>query len=335
MIFALARRLRDAGVIGINARNAEFLLRYNQRRCYRLADDKFETKTAALRAGIAVPDLYAVVEFPYQVRDLPRLLGAYDQFVVKPAGGSGGDGIIVITGRTKNGYRLSTGLLMSPEELQFHVNNILSGTYSLANQPDKALFEYRVRFDPVFENVSYQGVPDVRVVVFLGVPVMAMVRLPTGASKGKANLHQGAIGAGIDIATGRTLTAVRGHDVVEEHPDTGVSVSGLSIPRWDELLTLSARSSELTGLGYQGIDIVLDRDKGPLILEINARPGLSIQIANRCGLLHRLRQTERTAGELAEIRQRVDFAKRHFGAHGRPDEAGRFAPSDLSADRYL
>ena len=37
---------------------------------------------------------------------------------------------------------------------------------------------------------------------------MAMLRLPTKASGGRANLHQGAIGAGVDLVTGVTHHAV-------------------------------------------------------------------------------------------------------------------------------
>ncbi len=59
-----------------------------------------------------------------------------------------------------------------------------------------------------------------------------------------------------------------------------------------KLLALSSRCYELTGLVYQGVDIVLDKDKGPMILELNARPGLNIQLANQSGLLHRLKLIE-------------------------------------------
>jgi len=39
---------------------------------------------------------------------------------------------------------------------------------------------------------------------------MAMLRLPTKESGGKANLQQGAIGLGIDMASGVTTSAVQG-----------------------------------------------------------------------------------------------------------------------------
>jgi alpha-L-glutamate ligase-like protein len=211
-------------------------------------------------------------------------------------------------------FRKSDGLIITYDELNHHIFNILSGLYSLGGQPDKAVIEYKVECDPIFSRISYLGVPDVRIILFLGVPVMSMVRLPTRMSDAKANLHQGALGAGIDIATGKTLNAVWGNEIISEHPDTGETVSGVAIPHWDELLALAARCYELTRLGYQGVDIVLDRDKGPLILELNARPGLNIQIANNAGLLPRLELVEQHHESLTDIQQRVEFAKKHFAA---------------------
>jgi alpha-L-glutamate ligase-like protein len=312
MIFATWRKFNRIGVLGINRRNAHYTLTYNPRRLHPLVDDKLRTKSLAQAAVIAVPELYAVVEIERDVRRLPERLADYDEFVVKPAGGSGGNGIMVIAGRTKSGYRKVNGQLIGRDELLHHVSNILSGMYSLGGYPDKAIIEYRVQFDPIFERISHQGVPDIRIVVFLGVPVMSMVRLPTRMSEGKANLHQGAIGTGVDIATGTTLRAVWGNDVITEHPDTGNAVTGVTIPNWNRLLELAGKCYELTGLGYQGVDIVLDRDKGPLMLEINARPGLNIQIANRAGLLARLQLVEGNRQRLTNPAKRIAFAAEHF-----------------------
>jgi alpha-L-glutamate ligase-like protein len=318
-MLGLARRLRANGVLGINARNALYMLPHNPRRLYPLADDKLRTKEIAAKVGIKVPELYAVVASPGDVRSLHAALAGYQDFVVKPAHGSGGEGIIVVTGRAGDNYRLSDGTLMDHADMAFHVNNLLSGIYSLGGQADKALVEYRVRFDPVFDNIAYQGVPDVRIVVYFGYPVMAMVRLPTRASRGRANLHQGAIGAGVDIATGTTLMAVLKTGIVADHPDTGHPVSGICVPYWQALLDIAARSWELTGLAYQGVDIVLDRDLGPLVLELNARPGLAIQIANRAGLRRRLELVDKARGDgtaAPTAAERVAFAKARFAAVG-------------------
>lgn len=310
----LASRLSQRGVLGINRRNAVYTLLYNPRHLYPLVDDKVQTKSLAERAGIAVPTLYGVVEIERQIRNLPALLKPYEDFVIKPAQGSGGDGILVVTGRRHERYRKANGQLMSQEDLAHHVSNILSGLYSLGGHPDKALIEYRVRFNPVFEAISFQGVPDIRIIVFLGVPVMAMVRLPTRMSDGKANLHQGAIGTGIDLRTGRTLTAVWKNEIVTEHPDTENPVTGVNIPGWDTLLNIAAKCHQMTGLGYQGVDLVLDKDKGPLMLEVNARPGLNIQIANRAGLLPRLQRVERDSATMKSLDDRIAYAKEHFAA---------------------
>jgi predicted ATP-grasp superfamily ATP-dependent carboligase len=44
-------------------------------------------------------------------------------------------------------------------------------------------------------------------------------------------------------------------------------------------------------LGYVGVDIVLDVS-GPMVLEVNKRPGLEIQNTNLAGLLQRLKYIE-------------------------------------------
>jgi len=306
--------LRRLGILGLNRRNADYTLRYNQRRLYPLVDDKFQTKQLALANGLKVPELYGTIATEYENRHgLDDILAGRDDFVVKPARGSGGNGIAVIASRAGDHFKGVNGTLLQKEELQFHISNILSGLYSLGGQPDRVLIEYRVQFDPVFESISYQGVPDIRIIVFKGVPVMSMVRLPTRMSGGKANLHQGAIGAGIDLSTGTTLQAVWRNSIVAEHPDTGNPVTGVCIPQWARLLELAAGCYELTGLGYIGVDLVLDRYLGPLILELNARPGLSIQLANRSGLGRRLERIEDEAVEGMSIAERVHVATQWFG----------------------
>lgn len=309
-MFGLAKKLSGIGIMGINKRNCDYTLVYNPRKYYPLVDDKLRTKQLAIDAGIAVPELYGVIEIEHQIRELPEFLKKYSDFVLKPAQGTGGDGIEIIVGKIKSLYRKSNGHIVNEEQLQHHVSNILNGLFSLGGHVDKAIIEYRVKFDPVFDAISYQGVPDIRIIVFMGFPVMAMLRLPTHMSSGKANLHKGAIGVGIDIATGRTLNAVLKNDVITEHPDTRNPVTGLEIPKWEELLMIAAKCYELTNLGYLGVDIVLDRVKGPLVLEMNARPGLNIQIANHMGFLHRLEFIQANAIRLGSVFDRVAFSRK-------------------------
>ena len=291
-MFEVCNRLRRNGVLGINRRNSEFIRQWNPRRLYPLVDDKLRTKRLALTAGMPVPDLFGVIETQHDIRDLPGIVADRQQFVVKPAHGSGGNGVLVITGRRGNRFAKASGALLEENELDHHISNMLSGLYSLGGQRDRVVVEYYVRCDPELAKISFRGVPDIRLIVFRGYPVMAMIRLPTRLSDGRANLHQGAVGVGIALASGTTLGGVQENHRISEHPDTGHQLEGMTIPGWDRILEMAANCYEMTGLGYLGVDIVVDRDFGPLILELNARPGLAIQIANGSGLHHRLIQIE-------------------------------------------
>lgn len=313
MLF-MNKRLRERGVLSINQRNSDFVLRYNKRRDFPLVDDKLKTKELAMKAGIAVPALYGTIKSEHEIGLLDDLLKSYTDFVIKPAQGSGGDGIIVFTGRAMNRYRQINGKLYSSQELAYHTSCMLSGAYSLGGHPDVAMIERRVIVDPVFSEVSFEGVPDIRIIVLLGYPAMAMVRLPTRLSGGKANLHQGAIGIGVNLATGLTLGGVFHNDTIDFHPDTLNPIVDIKVPYWDKILEIAARGYELTNLGYLGVDIVLDKDEGPLLLELNARPGLNIQIANREGGLHRYRVIEERAALGKEsVPERVAFSQKEFG----------------------
>ena len=316
-MFARVQQLRQAGVLGVNERNSDFIMRLNPRRLYPRVDDKAITKELALEAGMAVPELYGLITNQGEVKTFADIVAERESFVIKPAQGSGGDGILVVTGRSKrkrDSFRLASGVLVSRGEIEHHLSNIVGGQYSLSGGRDKALIEYCVNFDPVFSELSYQGVPDVRVIVYRGYPAMAMVRLPTRASDGKANLHQGAVGAGVDMSLGKTLTGVLNDEVVDEHPDTGALVAGLQIPHWDFILETAARGYEVTELGYLGVDMVIDKDLGPMILEMNARPGLSIQIANGEGLTRRIARIEEIYDPDASPAERARIASGEFPA---------------------
>jgi alpha-L-glutamate ligase-like protein len=313
----IARKLRESGVLGLNERNSDYIMRLNPRRLYPRVDDKVLTKELALEAGMAVPELYGVIRNQGEANQFGEIVEQRDSFVIKPAQGSGGDGILVVTGRShrkRNMYRLASGMLISENEIKHHISNIVGGQYSLSGNPDKALIEYCVRFDPVFAEVSYQGVPDIRIIVYRGYPAMAMVRLPTRASDGKANLHQGAVGAGVDMSMGETLNGVLENDIVDDHPDTGALIAGLRIPQWEFILQSAARGYDVTELGYLGVDMVIDRDLGPLILEMNARPGLNIQIANSTGLATRIARIDEIFKADAKPAERARVARREFPA---------------------
>lgn len=312
--FCRPSKLHAIGVLGMNCRNHRYIQRYNPRHLYPRVDNKLLTKQFARRAGIAVPELLGLVQSQHDIAATLRTLSQLDRFVIKPCKGSGGRGIMVVTSRNGEKWVKSSGAEVDANGMHRHISNIISGLYSLGGQPDHAMIEDIINFTDAFEGFSYEGVPDVRVIIFKGYPVMAMTRLSTRQSDGKANLHQGAVGVGISLRTGRPLRAVQSNLPLTEHPDTGKGFADLIIPQWEELLLLATRCYEAVGLGYFGADVVLDQDKGPMLLELNARPGLAIQTANGYGLLPRLKLIEAIDDEFEQPtpQQRINYSREHF-----------------------
>ncbi|GHW32069.1 hypothetical protein VCSRO56_0164 [Vibrio cholerae] len=310
-------KLRHKGIMGMNKRNHAYIGRYNDRSKYPLVDDKLKTKLIAQRAGCTVPKLIGVISNQAEVKHIHEMVKDWPGFVIKPARGSGGKGILVVTSHQAGVYTKPSGSTMNKEDVERHISNALAGLFSLGGKNDVAVVENLIQFDDCFEGFSYEGVPDVRIIVFKGYLVMAMMRLSTSASDGKANLHQGAVGVGIDIATGKAVRAVQFNKPVTHHPDTDKELATLVVPHWERLLTLAASAWEMTGLGYLGTDMVLDKEEGPMVLELNARPGLAIQIANGAGLLPRLQHIESLGSSLIypTPAERVAYAVRKFGVH--------------------
>ncbi|OEE39028.1 alpha-L-glutamate ligase-like protein [Vibrio anguillarum] len=309
-------KLRRKGIMGMNKRNHSYIGRYNDRSKYPLVDDKLQTKLIAQRAGCTVPKLIGVISNQADVKSIHAMVKEWPGFVIKPARGSGGKGILVIMSHKDGVYTKPSGATINQQDVERHISNALAGLFSLGGKNDVAVVENLIKFDDCFEGFSYEGVPDVRIIVFKGYPVMAMMRLSTSASDGKANLHQGAVGVGLDIATGKAVRAVQFNLPITEHPDTSKELSTLQVPHWKKLLTLASSAWEMTGLGYMGTDMVLDKEEGPMVLELNARPGLAIQIANGAGLLPRLQHIESLGTQLIypSPEERVAYAAKQFGS---------------------
>lgn len=295
--------MKISDVLGLNSRNHLYTSRYNSRGGKRIANSKLLTKKTLRVAEVRVPETYAILK---KHEDIDRFDfgGLGSDFVVKPNNGWGGLGIIVIEGKHGDKWVTSTGEHIGIDDLKLHTADILAGQYAMDDLSDEAYIEERVRVHPIFAKYSYHGTPDIRVIVFNKVPVMAYVRLPTEESGGRANLFQGAAAAGIDIATGVTTYGVHHAEQVEFFPGTRRKLSGIMIPQWEEIMETAILASQAAGLGYMAADIVLqplstskshkangqpeEQPAIPMILEINAQPGLKIQIANRAGLRDRL-----------------------------------------------
>ena len=281
-----------------NERN-KIYLRKNSASGKSIADSKFKTKKTISKAGVSVPKLMARFKTEQDLAKF-RWEDLDGNFVIKPESGYGGEGILIIRKRGKwaGEWQKMNGEIVKSYDLNMHCEEILAGKYSLHAMPDKVLVEERIKIHPMFLSLTKAGTPDIRVIVYNNVPVMAMFRIPTEKSGGKANLQQGAMGLGIDLATGITTFGIEGKgDEIYRIYDFGKKkkrkVNGIKIPFWREILETAINCQKaIPALGFMGVDVVLDKEKGPMVLEVNARPGLSIQICNKAGLKSRIEKVE-------------------------------------------
>jgi alpha-L-glutamate ligase-like protein len=308
---------KKSDFLTINARMALYL-KYNGGEGRAIADSKIRTKRFLKEAGVGVPRMIKIFSRTESLEKFrwERLTG---NFVIKPVSGFGGEGILVIRKRGKwaGEWVDMTGNIYSTAQLKMHCQEILEGRFSMHKRPDRVLLEERIRIHPKFLRFARVGTPDVRVIVYNGVPVMAMLRIPTEESGGKSNLQQGAMGLGIDMASGITTYGVIGKSkyikkLMDHRKKKLIKVNGIKIPFWKKILETAVESQKaIPELGFMGVDVVLDKEMGPMVLEINARPGLSIQICNKAGLRKRL---ERVADlKVRSTEHAINIAQSLFG----------------------
>lgn len=303
-----------SSILGLNARFQLYSYPSNSRRGRKVAGSKLLTKKILHKAEIPIPEIYAKFTtqediYNFDWTKLP------ERFAFKPSRGLGGEGIVVVRKRASgvNPVWITTQRTrVNVEDLKLHGLDILEGAYSAGNVPDNAFIEEFVGRNKVFRRYAYRGTPDIRVIVYNKVPVMAMLRLPTRESGGRANIHQGALGVGVDIATGVTTHAVWHGNLIRFKPGSKRKLHGIKIPYWNRILEIATLCPEPIGLGYLGVDVVLHPEKGPMVLEVNAEPGLEIQLANVAGLRRRLDRVEGLRVESAQ--QGVQIAKALFAS---------------------
>jgi len=313
--------MKLSNILGLNARTQLYSYKYNTKKGRRLANSKIQTERVLKAAGIASPAIYKKFRNPPDV-DRFNWESLPDSFALKPSRGMGGAGIIVVKKRvspsTGSGqaaaWVTTQKTIVTIEDLKLHTLDILEGAYSMGNVPDVAFIQEYVGRHKAFRKYAYRGTPDIRIIVFNKVPIMAMLRLPTKESGGRANLHQGAIGVGVDIATGITTKAIWHGMQIKLKPDTNRKLHGIKIPNWIKVLETAVSAQIVSGLGYLGVDIVLHPEKGPMILELNAQPGLQIQLANMAAIKKRLEKVEDLT--VKDVEHGITIAKALF--------AGRF-----------
>ncbi|ELZ80909.1 hypothetical protein C453_18270 [Haloferax elongans ATCC BAA-1513] len=298
-------------VLSMNERN-RYIARYNPPAVAGQVE-KATIKQRLHRLGIPAPETYAVAARVSDLQALSEEMDARDEFVLKPGDASGGEGIVVVSGRNDDGtFDTSMGAL-SQSDLSAHAHRIVQGQYTGLELRDSAILEERIVPAPFFETLCGGGVPDVRVIVFRGIPVMSMTRLPTRESDGAANLHKGAVGVGLSIADGRSIHAFQQsrNRALDAHPDTGADISDVTIPNWNAVLVTAAEAATVSNLGYCGVDITLDESGEPVVFEVNVRPGLGIQNATQSGLKGRLRALEQlpSSYDFLDVRRAVALAR--------------------------
>ncbi|MCF7812755.1 DUF1704 domain-containing protein [Candidatus Gracilibacteria bacterium] len=276
---------KAAGILGINSRNLDYIAKYNSYANKKFADNKIFTKHFLESRGIGVAKIYQVVQKHNELTSdffdsLPN------SFVIKPNRGYGGAGILVIVQKQGRFWVTASGKKIDQEFLYRHCVAILDGKYSISGMYDQVIFEERLEPHPDFRKLSDIGLPDIRVIVFNMVPVLAMLRVPTYESEGKANMEVGAVALGIDIGTGKTIGGAQYSHYIRKMPN-GQPTTGFQVPFWDEILYAGSKIQQSTHIGFLGVDLVITKT-GVKVLEINARSGLKIQIANKVPLKTRL-----------------------------------------------
>lgn len=272
----------SSNVVGLNERNIKLIYPNNPKKHYPLADDKVLTKEILHKNNIPCAKTYAIIEFNSEIKKKWEYCKRYSSVAIKPANGCGGGGIKILKKDEKDNW-LSGGEIITDCEIFQHIASIITGLFSLGAH-DRVLIEECIEPHAFFYKIYPEGVPDFRIITLNKTPLMAMLRMPTDRSAGKANLHQNGVGIGIDMKEGRLLEVYDGKKHTNHHPDSNFLVNGIPIPYWKEILEISIVTAKAFPLNYLGIDIVIDKNKGPQIMEINVRPGLGIQLVNKMGL---------------------------------------------------
>jgi alpha-L-glutamate ligase-like protein len=280
-------------LLGMNARN-QFYTSLNSASAKRFGTSKYATKVLLENKNIPTAKLFGILGTTEDINEFPWTEMEKD-FVVKPSNGNAGKGVLIFRTQEpdKHHWRDAIGRKVSLEQIKLHCSDILEGQYSTYGTNSHVIVEERVPIHAKLLKYTFKGTPDIRVIVFNHVPVMSMLRLPTKESEGRANLHQGALAVGVDMFSGVTTNAITGEgSPISLLPGSKKKLNGIKIPFWKEILLTAVEAADAAELVFCGVDLFVHEEKGPLVVELNANPGLSIQLANKAGLRRRLERVE-------------------------------------------
>lgn len=275
----------DSSVLSMNDRNRNFVNKYNDKNLLKLAIDKLQSKQALEAEHIPCPATLAMCRNQAEIEPLLKQIENQQEFVLKPNKGFGGNGILILEkAKNNDGFVTKSGRPYSVTALKKHIGEILYGHFSQDGNEDDAFVEPLIKQHRSLAKIAPLGLCDIRVIVVNGRLISAMLRVPTSGSDGKANLHQGAVGVAINIETGAIQRALLHGFEITHHPDLNIAFKDIKIPFWDQIREISAQCYIAVPLGFMGVDICLDETHGPLVLEVNGRPGLEIQNVQNAGM---------------------------------------------------
>lgn len=282
--FRFSSIVADGETMGINHRNIDYVNTKNTRELLSLAVDKLQSKAALVDYAIPVPGTIAICKNLSGLDEFMAALDKLESVAIKPNKGSKGFGIVILTDKKGSDFYSPSGTVWTKADLRRHITEIVNGAFSQNSSPDVAYLEPLLRQHSSIDNLFDNGLADIRIILDEGKPISAMLRLPTQGSDGKANLHQGAVGLSIDLASGKVTHAALKGKKVTHHPDSGRALIGYQLPYWHRIVEIAVNCYDAIELGYMGVDICIDQDNGPMVLEVNGRPGLEIQNVQNKGM---------------------------------------------------
>lgn len=326
----------DFWILGMNARNLDYIKKFNPKKGIRLANDKHKSKQFLSDRWIPVPKTYDLITnrkdlYQYDFSTIPA-----DEFIVKPTQWSRWRWIYRVkpldqhpewhgyldvswsrfdkffgaeSPYTDQRYKVS-GEIIHDNALRRYMVDILDGKNSMNRWNDRILLEELIVPWSGFELFCEHGLADIRVIVFNLVPVAAMLRVPTQMSGGTANLDRWGLWLWVNVSTGKVQSMFQ-HDKIykDDFPEEFAAFQDKQISYRSDILLYSSKIQYFANLWYLALDRVIT-DEWPKILEINARAGLKFQLAGALPIKHRLNKIKDM--KIVDPEKGVEIAKTLF-----------------------